>query len=1006
MSSKEHLLELLQNDRPDRLIKDLREYFSIRPIAHPEQYSLLRNQYEELRGYYISGTEQFKDITGFKKEFVRSMSRFIRQNIGDEPWRRDVREEDINLSLSDIRNKFLNILNQNGLPALVAFSRYIIKDPVLKKSLADAAALVTEVDFQYCERVRPITFNAVESSDLSEAVRILDLTEEKKKKLLARAVKIIGSIEEENLVHRWKLTFRNLEATFSWHNPAGDRQLLLSPLEVIQIPFYLRSDDQYLQYKRLMIQAQDAYLAHRYEEAHELFLRVRNEVDPESSQLYEMLMVTYYKKHRGALLVDNYIANKTKNKRLDLKDNPLYQLYLYASRFHLLQGNRKIDNTGLINKTYPDDKKPGSDLIAQAALPVFSYTGAQNLKTIAQELLLRLAKRHTRILDQLSSGITSRKKVMVELWRCVSTARDIYQYLKPDYIVFTTIISELLGASASFWITIDSAGHPTNVHEEFDAIGHFQAILGMVVNDKFRHQATDLLPSSTDHRKSHDEIHQEVISDLAALVSDGLRLKYVQLPEAPTPTPDEAAATYQPYVELMLSYQVADALLPNSGLFFEVPFLELGNGEGKVDWFQLGRGRKLYTRFTAPDFDALAYFENLCLRKDTFTGIPSVGAFIEHLIQKYCARLQDKTFELYRTINLMGEFDLARAGRQRIGEILYCYRNWQICFDVNEDESFLKKCHDEVVGNGILFWWAIGRHGLHANPRNLPQGIIFDALEELNWLNNQSGLSNREADFLTITENYLNRIVIPRSNEVGRRTHSQLNPSADDQLAILNFSEKVIQLAGSVGPLSQLENYVYDELIKEKTFRWYDIQDNRFINEDRILQHGIDAIPALEEAMDTFSMSNRFTIEHLQNMVTLKREEDITKSYIEDFSRNQERNYEEDTIVLFVNMIERLIAYHKVTGNPKLLVMPYEELVTGKGKVPWARIPWTFFAIDKVLTVEKDDSGHAARIGVKKWRIIGGRIRPRPRVRKIAHFDFRDAYFYVKYNYETKAMLV
>lgn len=988
------------------MIKDLRQYFSYWPIEQPEQYTLLLNQYEELRSYQISGTEQFKDINSIKKEFVTSMTRFIRQNVVDQPWGENINEEDINLKLADLKEKLLEILHKNGLSALVAFSRNMIRSVSLQKGLKQIELDAAETDFQHSERMRQITFGAAQGSGYEEAIRLLELTQEKKKKLSVRTAQIINGIEEEDLVDRWKIRFRSTEANFSWHDSAGERQLLLSPLEMIQVPVYLGRGDDYLQYKRLMVQGQDAYLAHKYAEAHDLFLQVRNEIDPESSQLYELLLVTYYRKHRGAHLIDSYLSTVTKEANPDKKDNPLYQLYLYASRFHLLQGNRKPDEISLISSSAKGTKRPGSDLIAQPARPVYSFTGEQNINIIARELLLRLAERHTRIKDQIASGVSNRKKAAVELWRCITTARDIYQYLQPDYIVFTTIVSELLGAGASFWITVDGVGQPVNVHPEFDAIGHFTAILGMVVSDKFRSQKAGLQTSVSAPNKTIDQINKGVMADLAALISDGLRLKYEQLPEAPTPTPDEAATTYQPYVELMLSYQAADALLPGSGLFFKIPFLEIGNAEGKVDWFQLGRGRRLYTRFTAPDFDALAYFEDLCQRADAFSGIPSVGSSVEHLIQTYCTRLSSKTFELYRSINLMGEFELDQAGRQRVGEILYCYRNWQICFDVNEDEKFLKYCHDEVVGNGILFWWAIGRHGLHANPRNLPLGIVFDAREELNWLNDQCGVSDRETDFLTITANYLNRIAIPRSNAIGKRTNGQLNPSAEDHVMILHFVEKVLQLAIAVGPLGPLEDYIYDELVREKTFRWYDLQVDRFINEERPYQHGIDAIPVLEEAMDTFSASSRFSRDHLMDAISLKREDDIIKSYKEDFSRNQERNYEEDTIILFVKMIERLIAYHKITGNARLLSMPYEELVTGKGKVRWASIPWTYFAIDKVLSVEKDDFGHAASIDTKRWQVIWGRIRPRPRVRKVSHFDFRDAYFYVKYNYETDAMIV
>lgn len=987
------------------MVKDLKDYFSVRPVLHPTHFTLLLNQHEELRSYYISGTEQFKNITALKRAFVTSAAGFIRQNVGNEPWQGTTREEDINLNLREVKDKLLAILRQNGLSALIEFSKRIISAPTTSKRLSEIMTGVDKINFQYGERLRQITPDTKTASGFGEAVRLLDITEEKKKKLLDQTVAIIQDIEEDDLVGRWKLTFRNLESTFSWYRSAGERQLLLSPLEVIQVPAYLSANEQYLQYKRLMIQAQDAYLAHHYEEAHDLFLRVRNEIDPESAQLYEMLLITYYKKHRGALLLDNYLFNKTKTKNPDRKDNPLYQLYLYASRFHLLQRSQRTGGAALSSNA-ESDKKPGSDLIAQPAYPVFSYTGEQNLKTIAQELLLRLAKRHMRILDQISTGLTTREKATAELWRCISTARDIYQYLQPDYVVFTTIISELLGAGASFWITTDHIGQPANVYPEFDAIGHFRAILGMVANERFRAQQEDRTISSPSQQPTQEQVQAAISADLAALISDALRIKYEQLPEAPSPSPDEPAVTYQPYIELLLSYRVADALLPGSGLFFDVPMLEIGKAQGKVDWFELGRARELYTRFTAPAFDALEYVEDLCARQDKHAHTQTIGSAVEFLIQTYYHRLKDKTFNLYRRINLMGEFDLARAGRQRVGEILYCYRNWQICFDVNEDEAFLKKCHDEVVGNGILFWWSIGRHGLHANPRNLPHGIVFDAREELNWLNEQCGVSNRTLDLLTITDNYMNRIVIPRSNEIARRTHSQLNPSAEDQHAILHFAEKVLQLAIAVGPLAPLEEYVYDELVRENTFRWYDIQGDRFINEERIHQHGIDAIPALEEAMRTFPESGRFAKEHLQDILALNRREDILISYQEDFSRNQEKNYEEDTIALFTEMIERLIAYHKVTGNAKLLSMPYEELVTGKGKVRWARIPWTLLAIDKVLTVEKDDDGKAAHIGVKRWRIISGRIRPRPRVKKIAHFDFRDAYFYVKYNYETEAMKI
>ena len=1001
MTSREYFLDLLHSDRIDLLVMKIRSYFSTKPINEPEEYALLLNQYEEWRGYKLSGTEQFKDITKFKRAFVRSTTRFLRRNVGDELWNESSSVEDSKLSLGDVTDKFLSVLQQFGVSALVSFTRYLIKRPELRQNLIRAEAEVAKHEFQHRDRLRKITYNPTGGSAHHEAARLQELSDVKKEGLLSKVAKMIGELTEEDLVEHYKLTFRNVETAFSWYNSAGERQLLISPLEMIQVPAYLNSHGDYLEYKRLMVQAQDAYLAHRYDEAHELFLRVRNEIDPESAQLYELLLVSYFKKHRGSHLIDSYLSTNTKRKAGKIEENPLYQIYIYASRFHLLQGNRKPDETATIRSADENYKKPGSDLIAQPAQSVFSPTGDKNLRVVTQELLLRIMQRHTSLTDRIVANVVTREKSTLELWRIITTTRDIYQYLQPDYFVFGSIVAELLGASAGFWITVDDDGQPANVYPEYDAVAALRAIINMVAGEKHRKQEA----IQTTARKNLDQVREDVISNLAVMVSDGLRLKYEQLDDAPPLTPNEAAATYQPYVELVQSYRVADALLPGSGLFFDVPFMEIGNGRGKVDWFELGRGRNLYTRFTDPYFDALAYFEDLCHRKGAFTGVPTIGSAIEHLIQTYYHRLKDKTFNLYRSINLMGEFDLALAGRQRVGEILYCYRNWQICFDVNEDETFLKLCHDEVVGNGILFWWAIGKHGLHANPRNLPLGVVFDAREELNWLNDQCGVGTRENDFLTITENYVNRIVIPRSNEIGKRTHGQLNPAAEDQLDILHFAKKVTQLAIAVGPLGQLEDYVYDELVRENTFRWYDIQGERFINEERVHQHGIDAIPVLEEAMLAFSESNRFTTGHLQDMIALNRQEDILTSYKEDFSRNQEKNYDEDTIVLFVRMIERLIGYHKITGNAALLAMPYEELVTGKGKVRWARVPWTLLAIDKVLAVEKDENGKPARIGIKRWRVIGGRIHPRPRVRKISHFDFRDAYFYVKYNYETKAMV-
>lgn len=1007
MSSREHLLRLLRQDRIDKVIKDLRHYVSDYPIEQTELYASLLTQYDQLRAFKTSGTEWKREVNNLKRAFVTTMDSFLCRNISEEPWQETLNEIDFNLSLPDLKRKLLEILRQNGLSALVAFSRNLLYNADLVKRLGEVENTAGKIDFQHGERMRQITYDATESTGFEAAVRLQELTKEKKRKLDTSAMRIINELEDEDLVTRWKVAFRNTRANFSWHSSTAERQLLLSPLEMIQVPAYLSKErGDYLQYKRLMVQAQDAYLAHRYAEAYDLFLRVRNEVDPESAQLYELLLVTYFKKHRGPLLIDSYLTSVTKEANPNEKDNPLHQLYLYANRFHLLQGNHEPGVSSLSRSAEKGVKKPGSDLIAQPARPIFSYTGEQNIKTIAEQLLLRLAERQTKITDQVVSGVTSREKARIELWRCITTARDIYQFLQPDHIVFTAIISELFGAGANFWITVDDMGQPANVHPGFDALGQFHAIVGMVASEKHQNLQRKSTSLALAENKTLEQLTAEITADLAALVSDGLRVKYEGLPLAPTPTPDEAAATYQPYVELMLSYRAADALLPESGLFFEVPFLEVGNGEGKVDWFQLGRGRRLYTRFTAPDFDALAYFEDLCRRKDLSHGTITVGSAMEHLIQMYYVRLSDKTFELYRTINLTGEFDLAKAGRQRIAETSFCYRNWQICFDVNEDESYLKLCHDEVVGNGILFWWAIGRHGLNANSSNPAHNIFFDAREELAWLNDSCGVNDSTTDYQTIAENYLNRIAIPVANEIGKRTVNQLNPCAEDHIVILGLVEKVIQLTSVVGPLSPLEDFVYDELIQEKTFRWYDLQGEHFVNEAGIVKDGIDAIPLLEEAQMAFAASNRFATEHLQDMTSLHREDDIITSYQEDFSRNQQYNYDEDTIILFVTMIERLIGYHKITGNAKLLAMPYEELVTGKGKVRWARYPWTVFAIDKVLSVEKDEYGRPAHIGVKRWQIIRGRIHPRPRVRKVSHFDFRDAYFYVKYNYEADAMIV
>jgi hypothetical protein len=960
---RDHLENLLSSYNPERVFEILDQYATENQTVETQELIQIKSRFARVQQRLQSGILSPNDFDLDVNRIVYDLQSWLKDNIDKKTsWCSSEisSEEDLDLSLQDLKDQLIEILNFNSIEPVFYYLKKLVFSTKLKFQLDQ---IKEKYELFEWERTNKRSKDKIGKHqdikgmlDEEEAER--QNIQQQREEFIKRIKELINNIKEGQLSNNWRFDYLEIKQNFKYEEKNRPKTILISPLDIIEIPDYLSKYDDYKTYKRLMIRAQDAYLAEEYDEAYDLYIKVRNEVDPESSQLYEYLFITYFYKVGVDEIIDMALDQEK-------GDRHLKRLFLYAARFARLQSIASSKEGSNPKELW------GANKIAYRKKDIHSSTGDFNIKAINNELLLALADRYTRIAEGRRGLIAHLKKSQINRIRmCLTIAGSITEHIRVDAVFATTVINELAGGGKHLWIAVNPHGKLTNTEKTFDALDQFANAVRLLGFGR-----------EEDREKTEEKLAINLLNTLTA--------KYNKLKSSKDQKLSDKSRRLI-VTKLLVSFRVATLLFPRqSTLFTNLPLEELRNNDSIHDWYTLHPGREL--RPIAPKLEGI-YFDALEFHR-YFLHIHTLGdenqadqwkTEEERIIGIYYHKLRAAAEEQEAFIRSQRyKVDPISPDTDFLNKVVSCYEKWQICYDVYQEVIFLQKSFDELVGNHTFFWYLLERSGFQNLAICKELSPPFDAKNELEKLVEERQFTDMPTANRSIAVNYFHRFLKFRISAISATVRKNPYPSPEYKRDLLDCLKEIIKLCKVAGPLAEFGNVLYEELVEEYTIKWLDIRDGAFVAIDQKNKHLLESVSVLMAALKLFQHIDSFSVKKVQRRIAKNRLREIAESYEVEFNRHQRKNDHPDEIVKMVEIVETLVGYYKVIGDKKYLEIPYSELVKGKGRIHWSNPGLGFESLIP-------------------FRITYDRFKPRWQIRMVSEFNYSEMRRYVKSEFEKK----
>lgn len=289
------------------------------------------------------------DLSGLEKEkndgllsdeafaIRESRIRIRTSKIVNEIWLESTKNKNPKLlEFEELKNDILPIyLEHNGIKATIDLLENLLNDSDIKKALGDIQLELSKAYAIYSFTVAK-SENSSTKKNFSEWQSIRD-------SLSQKIDNIIYNLAEAQLVENWDNIF--VENRFGLkkktERSSGHIYGLFTPADQIIIPENLEENRQKNAFRRLLHKSQDAIAVEDYASAYQSCLEIRNDLEPESAQLYEYLLLVFSKKTQTKNIVIEFFNGKT---------DSLKYLILYAGRYFQFQEDEKCSSpTGKYN---------------------------------------------------------------------------------------------------------------------------------------------------------------------------------------------------------------------------------------------------------------------------------------------------------------------------------------------------------------------------------------------------------------------------------------------------------------------------------------------------------------------------------------------------------------------------------------------------------------------------------------------------------------------------------
>lgn len=788
------------------------------------------------------------------------------------------------------RARLYSYLAKNNLRAGLQLMRRLVKDPDLDKIVFEAIE----------EHQRLHRRTQQERLEFKEFWRQLKVLRSDMEHLVARLQAHNLRPDWQDVLEREYFAFQTIEAPeLDWlglSTLADDIAIPETRLQSADTSEDLLTDAQKLEFKRLFILAQDAEAVGNHSKAYGFCEQIKNNIDAESAQLYEHLLLTYVQWETPDRIVREALQGQ--KRRLDF-------VILYAGRFQEYQQKNKCA----------------------------SETGYYNVAEVAAELVNALRRAYAALPNDymIDTGLNAERypDQRPQVLRCLDVALDIYNYLHPAEGFLELVFNELCGGGKYQWadfVSVREGQFSVINRNEFDLLSEIANVQKMLLDPEVRN-ADDPVEQAKHRRVAHYNQRQVLRENLLLCLyrkRAALRAAIQEERRFFREFIDERASLIRFTYTCIIGYLVLDEdEKPDKSDFLNLALDELLR-QPEVPWFTLGDNGQLIQH---PEIERYAFPAFEIVEKIIHTHAGEAGWLQVHpqvkaeIFRKYAA---DTDAEYQRIVEGMQWTDFRRldeiGARQRL---IQCLRNWMVCYRAypEQGQDFLVKCLHELTGTGLLIWMYFNPEKITTHPDS--QALGFNAVAELAVLQTMAHWTPDEVAMRVVESLYQKRI-LPAYNAL---------PKGDEnhRIDVISLLLQTLQAYKNHPNNAHLE-WVYRELTDEVKFNWIVISDQgEWLPASFQTAWGFDPVEVLKQL--ALLDETRFGQYNTRKKLADKRFAALQAEYLREISeyRHENRLPERE---LAIRIFRNIKGIFKFFPDRKYLELPIREL-SGNGRIRW-----------------------------------------------------------------------
>lgn len=828
---------------------------------------LLRNRLEGL----ISTDFELRESASLQAEFAEWISQAINQY--------GKLAEEAALTWPELKEKLLAIQEHNGLlPAC----------DLLKKLVVECHSLdaLLSLERDYDDYVWEINNTVGDTFDWQQSYASLN----------RRLSNLIKDFSPQSLKAGWEGIYREATEDFLF---SGEGKLfaIISRISTVQVPRQIVGAEAQQRYKRLLYHYQDHYAVGEYEAAYETLLKARYELEVESAQLYEYLLLSYFKKTGSKAVIQQILSGR----KVGEPDHLRY-LMLYAGRAIALQ-----------RESVQEDE--ATELPHQLTNKIYSPTVRYNVRQITGGLLLRLCEAMAKLkYNYLEEGpMPETHEVFQPLVNCFRIAARFSRYIPGDILFAEQLILELVGGHRNQWMVADDNGALEDAYEEVPArrlLRHARRLYKFAADD----------PEESEHRIAEDVAIQlgEKYQHLVLQGELGLR---------------DSGQQARFMVSCLNTYRTAAKLFPNDRLFYDTPIKELLGGESQLHWYRFTKDGRLIQRETlinVHEFNVLEHLQYLISEK---YGSEQWTVLYSELRLREYEVLRAETADLLELINPK-KYRVRDATTTNVQRAVTYLEHCETLFHVYGDAQHIENGLREILGDRNFHWFEFGPNGMVNG--QLPEMVFFDAGLYLDRILRERGDISLVECKKKIARNYFQGYIEKRYGQlVGeRKQYGELPEKEITDVAEL-MREAATIFAG-IHPDAIYRDFVIEELIQEKLIRYLDVDGAELIEHVEAVAIRLDVLGILDALRSTTAINdNRLDPDYLLRETVYNRKIDMDRYYEREFHPLRRHNYLDEDRLRMIQLIERYFQLSQIVNDRALLEIPYREYVLNHGRIRW-----------------------------------------------------------------------